>query len=99
VTSGPDEASSLCQTHGGEAASHVSCFLPAEVLEQSGRDLPVHLLPGGGVPARHHPVPTQRVPGEILGLLVTLHRGVIALEQSCGHVVERRPNERYAPGP
>ena len=48
---------SLCRTH--------TPALPlSEVSEHSGGDVPVHLLPGAGVPPDHDRVPAQRVQGE-----------------------------------
>ena len=48
---------SLCRTH--------TPALPlSEIPEQSGGDVPVHLLPGAGVPPDHDRVPAQRVQGE-----------------------------------
>lgn len=48
---------SLCRTH--------TPALPlSEIPEQSGGDIPVHLLPGAGVPPDHDRVPAQRVQGE-----------------------------------
>lgn len=48
---------SLCRTH--------TPALPlSEISEQSGGDVPVHLLPGAGVPPDHNRVPAQRVQGE-----------------------------------
>ena len=53
--------------HSGEASlcrTHTPALPLSEISEQSGGDVPVHLLPGAGVPPDHDRVPAQRVQGE-----------------------------------
>lgn len=53
--------------HSGEprlCRPHTPALPLSEIPEQSGGDVPVHLLPGAGVPPDHHRVPAQRVQGE-----------------------------------
>ena len=54
----------LC-THNLASVTILWDVSSAEVPEQGGRNVLVHLLSGGGLPARHHRLPTQRLQGRI----------------------------------